>query len=104
MTQSKCKIHKGDTIVVTTGKDKGKTGEVLRVLLKESRVLIKGINVAKRHVKPSATSAGGIVEQEKSIHVSNVAFYDGGRATRLGFRTNKAGEKERFAKKTGQAV
>ncbi|MEI8294941.1 MAG: 50S ribosomal protein L24 [Alphaproteobacteria bacterium] len=104
MTQIKCKIRKGDTIVVTTGKDKGKTGEVLRVLLTESRVLVKGVNIVKRHVKPSATSAGGIVEQEKTVHVSNVAFYDAGQATRLGYKIDKAGKKERFAKKTGQVV
>jgi large subunit ribosomal protein L24 len=104
MTQVKCKIHKGDTIIVTTGKDKGKTGEVLRVLLTESRVLVKGVNIVKRHVKPSATTTGGIVEQEKTVHVSNVAFYSEGKATRLGFKTNKSGKKERFAKKTGQVV
>jgi len=104
MTQIKSKIHKGDTVIVTTGKDKGKTGEVLRVLLTESRVLVKGVNVVKRHTKASATTTGGIFAQEKSIHISNVAFYNEGKATRLGYRINKAGKKERFAKKTAQVI
>ncbi|HKI64623.1 MAG TPA: 50S ribosomal protein L24, partial [Burkholderiales bacterium] len=69
---AKFKIRKGDRVIVLTGRDKGKTGEVLRVLPKESRVLVQGVNVIKRHQRPTQMSPGGIVEKESTIHISNV--------------------------------
>ena len=100
------KIKKGDKVVVITGKDKGKTGEVTKVLVAESRVFVSGINLMKKHEKPSAKSQGGIVSKEASIHVSNVALADpkDGKATRVGFKIDKEGKKTRIAKKSGEAL
>ncbi len=99
------KIRKGDTVVVLTGKDKGRTGEVLRVLPKDERVLVQGINVVQRHTRPSQTNPqGGIVNKEATLHVSNVALADAnGKATRVGFRMD-GDKKVRFAKSTGDVV
>ncbi|MBT6407227.1 MAG: 50S ribosomal protein L24, partial [Rhodospirillaceae bacterium] len=72
----KLKMKKGDKVVVITGKDKGKTGEVLRVMPKDSRAVVQGINMMKRHTRPTQTNAGGIIEKEASIHVSNLAHID----------------------------
>ncbi len=72
----KLKIRKGDKVVVRTGKDKGKSGEVLKVMPKESRVLVQGVNMVKRHTRPAAGNPGGIVDKEASIHISNVALAD----------------------------
>ena len=82
------KIKKGDDVVVLTGKDKGRTGKVTRVLPKDNRVVVQGINVVQRHTRPSQVNPqGGIVNKEASIHVSNVALVDSnGKATRVGFR------------------
>ncbi|MES2729155.1 MAG: 50S ribosomal protein L24 [Pseudomonadota bacterium] len=106
MSAQKLKIKKGDQVIVTTGKDKGKTGEVLSVLIAEQRVLVKGINVVKKHIKPSQLSAGGIENVERTIHISNVAHIDpkSGNATRVGFSVEKDGTKQRIAKKSGQAI
>jgi len=99
------KIKKGDRVVVTTGKDKGKTGDVLRVWPKEERVLVGGLNLVKRHTKPSqGDPQGGIKLKEAPIHVSNVAIADAnGKATRVGFRM-EGDKKVRFAKTTGDAI
>ncbi len=99
------KIRKGDRVVVLTGKDKGRTGEVLRVLPKDERVLVQGVNVVQRHTRPSQTNPqGGIVNKEATIHVSNVALTDAsGKATRVGFRMD-GDKKVRFAKSTGDVV
>ncbi len=106
MTAAKLKIKKGDTVVVLTGKDKGKTGEILSVHPSENRVVVKGINVVKKNQKPSATNAGGIVEKELSIHASNVSLIDpkSGKATRAGYKVDAKGEKTRIAKKSGEAI
>ena len=106
MTQVKMKIKKGDSVIVLTGKDKGKKGEVLRAIPTESRVVVGGINVVKKHTKPSQFAAGGIEDKELSIHVSNVALADpkGGKATRIGFKTLKDGKKVRVAKKSGETL
>ena len=99
------KIKKGDKVVVLTGRDKGKTGEVIKALPRESKVIVQGVNVAKRHTRPSQTSAGGIVEKEKPIHVSNVAAIDpkDNKATRIGFK--KVGdEKVRIARRSGEQI
>lgn len=100
------KIKKGDKVVVITGKDKGKTGEVTKVLVAEQRVVVAGINLVKKHEKPSARSQGGIVSKEASIHVSNVALADpkDGKATRVGFKIDKEGKKTRVAKRSGEAL
>ena len=99
------KIKKGDDVVVLTGKDKGRTGKVTRVLPKDNRVVVQGINVVQRHTRPSQVNPqGGIVNKEASIHVSNVALVDSnGKATRVGFRMD-GDKKVRFAKTTGDAI
>ena len=99
------KIKSGDNVVVLTGKDKGRTGKVTRVLPKDNRVVVQGINVVQRHTRPSQVNPqGGIVNKEASIHVSNVALVDSnGKATRVGFRM-EGDKKVRFAKSTGDAI
>jgi len=103
---TKFKIKKGDKVVVTTGRDKGKQGEVLRVLREEERVLVQGVNMVKRHTAPSQMSPGGIVEKEAPLHISNVAHIDpkSGKATRVGYKIDKDGRKTRVAKRSGEAI
>ena len=102
----KLKIKKGDKVVVITGRDKGKTGEVKQVLRAENRVVVDGVNMVKRHTAPSAGNAGGIVEKEASIHVSNVACVDPktDKPTRVGYKTLEDGRKVRFAKRSGEII
>jgi large subunit ribosomal protein L24 len=105
--QPKCKVRKGDQVIVTTGKDAGRKGEVIKVMLKDARLLVRGINLMKRHTKPSAKNPeGGIVQKEASIHVSNVQLLDpeSGLATRVGYTFLKDGKKVRFAKRSGQII
>ena len=99
------KIKKGDRVIVLTGKDKGKTGDVTRVLPKDDRVVVGGINMVQRHTKPSqADPQGGIKHKEAALHVSNVALVDSkGKATRVGFRM-EGDKKVRFAKTTGEVI
>jgi large subunit ribosomal protein L24 len=99
------KIKKGDRVVVLAGRDKGKQGDVLRVWPKEDRVLVSGLNLVKRHTKPSqGDPQGGIKTKEAPIHVSNVAYVDSdGKPTRIGFRM-EGDKKVRFAKSTGEAI
>ncbi|WP_029087833.1 50S ribosomal protein L24 [Brevundimonas aveniformis] len=99
------KIKKGDDVVVLTGKDKGRTGKVLRVIPSDNRVVVQGIQVVQRHTRPSAGNPqGGIVNKEASIHLSNVALVDAkGKPTRVGFRMD-GDKKVRFAKTTGDAI
>jgi large subunit ribosomal protein L24 len=100
------KIRKGDRVVVTTGKDKGKKGEVLRVYPDDSRVLVAGINLMKKHQKQSQKEQGGIITKEAPIHVSNVAHIDpkSGNPTRVGFKTLTDGRKVRVATKSGESI
>ena len=102
----KLKLKKGETVIVTTGKDKGKTGEITTVFPKENKVIVGGVNMVKRHTKPSQESAGGIISKEMPIHVSNVALVDPmtGKATRIGYKVEKDGHKVRVAKKSGEVV
>lgn len=102
----KFKIKKGDKIIVITGRDKGKTGEVLEVRRKDDRVLVRGVNVVKRHTRPTQTSPGGIIEKEAPVHISNVAHVDPkeDKPTRVGLRTDDAGRKVRFARRSGEAI
>ena len=99
------KIKKGDRVVVLTGKDKGKTGNVTRVWPKECRVLVEGINIVQRHTRPTQLDPqGGIKNKEAPLHLSNVAIVDAnGKPTRVGFRVD--GDKMvRFAKSTGEVI
>ena len=99
------KIKKGDRVVVLTGKDKGRTGNVLRVLPSENRVVVEGVNMVQRHTRPTqADPQGGIKNMEASLHLSNVAIADAnGKATRVGFRVD-GDKKVRFAKTTGDVI
>ena len=96
---SKMKIKKGDQVVVTTGRSKGVTGEVLKVMPTENRAIVQGANKIKRHTKQTQTSQGGIVEKESAIHISNIALVDpkSGEATRVGYKHLDDGRKVRFA-------
>jgi large subunit ribosomal protein L24 len=101
------KVRKGDDVIVLSGRDKGKKGSVLRVLREENRVVVQGVNVIKRHTKPSAASPGGIVEREAPIHASNVAHVDpaDGKPTRVGFKfLDDGNRKVRFAKRSGEVI
>ncbi|HEX7725141.1 MAG TPA: 50S ribosomal protein L24 [Rhizomicrobium sp.] len=100
------KIKKGDRVIVTTGRDKGKKGEVLKVFPSESRALVSGVNVVKRHQRQTQTQQGGIVQKESTIHLSNLAHVDpkSGDASRVGFKFLKDGRKVRFAKKSGEVI
>ncbi len=100
----KLKIKKGDKVVVLSGDDKGKTGEVVKAMPKEGKVVVQGINLVKRHTKPSQTSAGGIITKEAPIHVSNVALVNSeGKATKVGYKEEN-GRKVRFARKSGEVI
>jgi large subunit ribosomal protein L24 len=102
------KIRKGDRVKVIAGRSKGKIGDVLRVLPSEERVVVSGVNVIKRHTKPSRTGEGGIVEREAAIHVSNVALLDPksseNKPTKVGFKFLEDGRKVRFARASGETI
>ncbi|ADQ82055.1 50S ribosomal protein L24 [Riemerella anatipestifer] len=105
---TKVKIKRGDNVIVTTGKNKGSKGEVLEVIRKEGkdpRVIVAGVNIVKKHTKPSAANPqGGIVEKEASLHISNVALMDeNGKATRVGYKM-EGDKKVRVAKTTGKTL
>ncbi|TRO91284.1 50S ribosomal protein L24 [Glycocaulis profundi] len=99
------KIKKGDKVVILTGRDKGKTGEVIRSMPREDKVLVSGLNMVKRHNRPTQSTPGGIEEKEAPIHVSNVAIADPktGEPTRVGFET-RDGKTVRVAKKSGEVI
>ncbi len=103
---NKMKIRKGDRVTVITGKDTGKTGEILRVIPAERRVIVQGVNMIKRHTRPAAGNPGGIVEREAPIHASNVSLIDPkeNTPTRVGFRFLDDGRKVRFAKRSGEII
>ena len=102
----KLRIKKDDQVIVLTGKDKGKKGKVIKVLPEDFKVKVEGINLVKRHTRASQLSAGGIIEKEAFLHVSNVALIDPkeGVATRVGYKTLKNGKKVRVAKKSGEEI
>jgi len=106
MTSAKMKIKKGDKIVVLTGKDKGSKGEVLKVFPSDSKVLVQGINLVKKHQSPTPTGAGGIISVERPIHVSNVSLIDpkSEKPTRVGFKVAKDGTKTRVARRSGEVI
>jgi large subunit ribosomal protein L24 len=100
------KIKKGDSVVVLTGRDKGKRGEVIEVRPKESRALVRGVNVVRRHQRQTASQEGGIISKEAPIQISNLALEDpkDGKPTRVGFRVLEDGKKVRFAKRSGEII
>ncbi len=101
------RIRKGDTVVVITGADRGKRGEVLSVRPKDERAVVQGVNMAKRHVKPQGMGKpGGIIEQEATIHLSNLALIDPktDKPTRVGFRVLDDGRKVRVARASGDVI
>ncbi len=102
----KFKIKRDDEVIVRTGRDRGKTGRVLRVLRAENRVVVEGVNIVMRHTRPTQTTAGGILEREAPIHISNVALVDPKEsgATRVGYRILEDGRKVRFAKRSGEII
>ena len=102
----KFRVRKGDTVAVTSGREKGKTGEILRVDRERRRVVVQGVNMVKRHTRPSPTTPGGILEKEAPLDVSNVALLDpeDGKPTRVGFRLLEDGRKVRYAKRSGEVI
>jgi len=100
------KIKKGDHVIVLTGRDKGKHGEVLEVMPRENRALVRGVNIVRRHTKQSARSDGGILSKEAPINISNLAIEDpkDGKPTRVGFKFLEDGRKVRFAKRSGEII
>jgi large subunit ribosomal protein L24 len=100
------RIKKGDKVVVLSGRDKGRSGEVIRVMPKDERALIRGVNMVTRHQKQSAAQEGGLIRKEAPIHLSNVAIADptDGKPTRVGFKTLNDGRKVRFAKRSGETI
>jgi large subunit ribosomal protein L24 len=101
------RIKKGDTVLVTTGSDRGKRGEVLRVIPKDERAVVQGVNIAKKHTKPTGMgNPGGIVEVEATIHLSNLKLVDpkSDQPTKVGFRVLEDGRKVRVAKATGAVI
>ena len=103
---SKLKIKKGDKVKVITGKSNGKVGDVLKVFPSEKKLIVSGVNLAKKHTKATQTSEGGIVQKELPIHISNVSHIDPktNEITKIGYKVLESGEKVRFAKKSGEII
>jgi large subunit ribosomal protein L24 len=102
----KLKIRKGDKVVVRTGRDKGKVGEVLRVYPEDNRALVQGVNVVRKHQKQTPGQEGGIISKEMPIHISNIALRDpkDGKPTKVGYKVLKDGKKVRFARNSGEVI
>jgi len=99
------KLKKGDPVIVLTGKDKGKEGTILRVLPKDGRVVVEGVNMAKKHQRPvRATMQAGIIDKDMPMDASNVAYVHKGKPTRLGYKIDADGKKVRVAKRTGEVI
>jgi large subunit ribosomal protein L24 len=100
------RIRKGDKVVVLSGRDKGRSGEVIKVMPKDDRALVRGVNVVTRHQRQTAAQEGGLVRKEAPIHLSNIALADptDGKPTRVGFKTLEDGRKVRFAKRSGETI
>jgi large subunit ribosomal protein L24 len=103
---TKLKVKKGDRVVVISGRDKGRTGEILRVFPTERRVIVQGVNIVKRHTKPRMGEPGGIIEKELALHISNVAHVDpvSGKPTRIGYKFLGDGRKVRIARRSGEVI
>lgn len=102
----KFRIKKGDTVCVIAGKDKGKSGQVLKMLRERNRVIVQGVNLIKKHQKQTMTQEGGIIQKEASLHISNVAHIDpkSKKPTRVGYKTLTDGRKVRVAKRSGETI
>jgi len=102
----KFKIKKKDKVIVIAGKNKGLVGEVLKILPEKSRALVRGVNIVKKHTKPTQNNPGGIIDKESTINISNIAFYDEKtkQASKLGFKILEDGRKVRFEKKSGEVI
>ena len=102
----KFKIKKGDTVLVNTGSNKGSKGKVLQILYSKQRVVLEGVNMLSKHLKPSANKPqGGIEKKEGSVHISNVSLIDStGNTTKVGYRFNEKGKKERYSKNTNEVL
>jgi large subunit ribosomal protein L24 len=102
----KLKIRKGDQVKIVAGKNKGRVGDVIKVFPLDNKVIVSGVNLAKKHTKPSQTSEGGIIQKELPIHVSNVSHIDPktGEITKIGYKTLEDGKKVRFARKSGEII
>jgi large subunit ribosomal protein L24 len=102
----KLKMKKGDHVVVITGKDKGKKGEVLKVIPSENRAIVRGVAMVRRHQRQTASQEGGIIAKEAPIHISNLALEDpkDGKPTRVGYKFLKDGRKVRFARRSGEVI
>ena len=102
----KLKIKKGDHVVMLTGKDKGKKGEVLKVMPSENRAIVKGVSMVRRHQRQSASQEGGIINKEAPVEISNIAIEDpkDGKPTRVGYKFLKDGRKVRFARRSGEVI
>ena len=100
------KIRKGDKVIVLSGRDKGKSGEVIEVRPSESRALVRGVNMVRRHQRQTAALQGGIISKEAAVHLSNLAIADpkDGKPTRIGFKILKDGRKVRIARRSGEAI
>ena len=102
----KYKVKKGDRVAILSGKDKGKTGEILKMIPDRQRAVVQGINMVKRHTAPSQAGAGGIVEKEAAIHISNIALVDpkDNKSVRIGYKKLDDGRKVRYAKRSGEVI
>ena len=102
----KIKLKKGDEVVVLAGKDKGKTGKITLVKPQVNRAIVSGLNKVKRHTKPDNNQAGGIIEKEMPIHISNIAYYDASskKGVRIGYKVNDKNKKIRINKKTQKEI
>ena len=99
------KLKKGDTVVVIAGKDKGVEGEVIQVMPRDNKVIVNGVNTAKKHSKPSrGNQQGGIIDRDMPVDVSNVMLVHKGKPTRVGYKVNADGTKVRVAKSTGEVI
>jgi large subunit ribosomal protein L24 len=100
------KIKKGDKVVILAGRDKGRTGEVIKVMPDENRALVRGLNMVRRHQRQTANQEGGIISKEAPLDLSNLAIADpkDGKATRVGFKVLEDGRKVRFAKRSGDLI
>ena len=99
------KVKKGDTVQVITGSDSGKSGRVIKVFLNKERIIVEGVNMVKKHARPTQENPqGGIIQKEAAIHISNVMFIADGKPTRIGYKTLEDGRKVKYAKITGEVI
>ena len=103
---NKIKLKKGYNVIIIAGKDKGKTGEITKILPSSNKVVVSGINTVKKHMKPSRNNQGGIVQKEMPLDVSNVAFLDvkTQKASRIGYKVSENGERQKISKRSGEAI